>query len=76
MNEREERAFQDVTDALWKRFADLKEHNPNDGRYKCWDCNKEIFVVEIDEETKNSLPMDLEGFRSLLCEDCVKNDDY
>lgn len=74
MTEYDKRKFEDINKRLLERFQQLKEYNPNDGRYKCWDCDKEIFHVHLDEETKKRLPMDLHGFRSLICQACSEDE--
>lgn len=75
MNEDEQKKFEEITDKIRARFEQLKTNNPNDGRYKCWDCDKELFDVVLDEKTKQSAPMDLNGFRSLICQECGQKED-
>ena len=65
----------DYTEKLFAHFNQLKIANPNEGRYKCWDCEKEIFDVLVDEENQKTLPMDMEGFRLLICRDCAEQED-
>lgn len=48
----------------------------NMDRYKCWDCEKEIHFVQIDEETKKKLLKDNKGFMYLICRNCQDNEDY
>ena len=45
-------------------------------KYKCWDCGQEIQNVDFDEETKGRCPMDLQGYKYIICDDCKDNDEY
>ena len=74
MDERERKSLSDVSERVKQRFDQLKIHNPNDGRYQCWDCEKEIFGVTLGEETKLKMPLDAEGFRLLICKECGENE--
>lgn len=46
-------------------------------KYICWDCEKEIENVNLDEETKAKCPRDVvTGVRYIICNDCKDKEDY
>lgn len=43
--------------------------------FQCWDCDKEIKDLNIDDENYKNNPISLNGYIQTICEECVKKED-
>ena len=54
----------------------IKQEETLEGRYKCWDCEKELPHIVLDQKIKEKCPLGIDGYRYILCEDCQEKEDY
>ena len=57
-------------------FEKIKQEETLEGKYKCWDCEKELPHIVLEKEIKEKCPLGIDGYRYILCEGCQENEDY